>query len=366
MPLDDKSISIVGGGVAGLATARALAVRGAKVDVYERAPAIAEVGAGLQISPNGRRALNALGLQGALADVAVRSEGTRLIDALSNRVVVEIAAEEPAYFVHRARLIEVLEQGAVAAGVELVTGASRSPDDVDGDIVVGADGIRSSFRTALNPSTEPRFTGQVAWRAVIRDATAPPVAEVYMGPGRHLVSYPLAGGLRNIVACEDRDEWTAEGWTIEDRPMNLRAAFARFPDQVQGWLEDVSNVFLWGLFRHPVAARWANDQMALVGDAVHATLPYLAQGANLALEDAVVLARALEGPGLSAYQAARYDRVQRVVETASQNAWKFHLSNGAIRQAAFAGLRLRERFSPGAAGRSLSWVWDYDPATAPL
>lgn len=364
--VETTSVTIAGGGVAGLAAATALGQAGANVTLYERAGAIAEVGAGLQISPNGMRALASLGLSDALNDVAIGSQGTRLIDGLSNRVVLDIPAARGAVFVHRARLIEVLMRGAGDAGAQLVTGMHCTPNTPDSDLVLGADGVRSAFRASLNPDSTPKYSGQVAWRAVIEDPDAAPLAEVYMGPGRHLVSYPLKGGLRNIVACEDRASWTAEGWTIEDRPMNLRAAFARFPDHVQDWLSRISNVYLWGLFLHPVANRWTDGRLVLLGDAAHPTLPYLAQGANLALEDAVVLARALKTADLAGYEAHRRARATSVVAAAAANAWRFHISNPLLRQIAFAGLNLRETLRPGAAARSLSWVWDYDAITAPL
>lgn len=364
MGLEDTSVSIAGGGVAGLAAATALGQAGARVSLYERAAAITEVGAGLQISPNGTRALRALGLDQHLSNVAVASKGTRLIDGLSNRVVLEIEAPNGAMFVHRARLIEVLTLGATDAGAHLVTGHEVAAAAADGDLVLGADGIRSAFRSMLNPGAEPKYSGQVAWRAVIHDPEAAPVAEVYMGPGRHLVTYPLAGGLRNIVACEDRSDWTAEGWAIEDRPMNLRAGFARFPDRVQAWLAQVHNVYLWGLFLHPVAERWTDGRIALLGDAAHPTLPYLAQGANLALEDAVVLARAIAAGDLDGYQAHRRQRAKTVVAAAAANAWRFHMTNPVLRQSAFMALKMREAVLPGAAQKSLSWIWNYDPVTA--
>lgn len=366
MGLEDTSVTIAGGGVAGLAAAAALGQAGARVSLYERAPAITEVGAGLQISPNGTRALRALGLDGHLSKVAVASKGTRLIDAMSNRAILEIEASDGAMFVHRARLIEVLTLGATDAGTRLVTGHELVAEAAEGDLVLGADGIRSAFRSMLNPGAAPRYSGQVAWRTVIHDPDAPPVAEVYMGPGRHLVTYPLAGGLRNIVACEDRSDWTAEGWAIEDRPMNLRAAFARFPDHVQAWLTQVHNVYLWGLFLHPVAERWTDGRVVLLGDAAHPTLPYLAQGANLALEDAVVLVRAVAVGELEGYQAHRRQRAKDVVAAAAGNAWRFHMTNPILRQSAFLALRTRDALLPGAAQKSLSWIWDYDPVTAPF
>lgn len=366
MTLAGHKVIIAGGGVAGLSTAVALARAGAKVVVHERAAAISEVGAGLQISPNGMRALAALGLDEPLRRVAVRSSGTQLFDGLGGRSIVQITPSGTSYYVHRARLMDVLAQGAADAGVKVVTGSELSPDETDCDLLVGADGVRSALRAALNPGAEPRYTGQVAWRAVITDPEPVPVARVFLGPGRHLVSYPLHGGLRNIVACEDRRDWTQDGWSIEDCPKNLRAAFARFPDPVQAWLEQVETVHLWGLHLHPVAKRWQDGRRVLVGDAAHATLPYLAQGANLALEDAVVLARAFRGGDLAAYEAHRKHRTARVVAASAANARRFHLSNPLVRQLAFSALRIREEFRPGAASRGFSWLWDYDAATVPL
>ncbi len=366
LPLANTKVSVVGGGVAGLAASIALRQGGASVALHERAAEFAEVGAGLQISPNGMRAAAALGLGEAIRSMAIRSAGIRLVDALSNRVIVEMSNVGPRYFIHRARLVDVLARAASRAGVEFSMGSQRATDDLEGDLVVGADGVRSAFRAVLNPGAEAGYSGQVAWRAVIKDPGAPPVAEVYLGPGRHLITYPLASGLRNIVAAEDRRDWTAEGWAIEDRPLNLRSAFARFPMHVQSWLEQVEKVHLWGLHVHPVAERWHDGRCVLVGDAAHPTLPYLAQGANLALEDAVMLARAVSGPGLAAYEATRRPRAQRIVAAAEANAWRFHISNPILRLTAFTGLRLRERIRPGAAGSGFDYIWDYDPAAAPL
>ncbi len=161
--------------------------------------------------------------------------------------------------------------------------------------MIGADGLHSKVRARVDDASKPLFTRQVAWRAVVPEDDVPPVVEVHMGPHRHLVTYPLPGGRRNIVAVEERVGWTEEGWSHQDDARNLRAAFARFADPVQAWLEKVGTVHLWGLFRHPVADRWWHRRQVILGDAAHPTLPFLAQGANLALEDAWVLARSLRG-----------------------------------------------------------------------
>jgi salicylate hydroxylase len=244
-------------------------------------------------------------------------------------------------------------------------GAELSPS-----LLIGADGLKSVLHAALNGAGTPAFTHQVAWRALIPcEAGAPPVAEVHMGPGRHLVSYPLRGGtLRNIVAIEERRIWADEGWSIRDDPLELRLAFQGFSHRVQGWLEQVEDVWLWGLFRHPVARHWQRalpgGAVAILGDAAHPTLPFLAQGANMALEDAWVLAASLAGhdtpaAALAAFQAARAPRCTRIVAAASRNARAYHLS-GPLREAAHLGLRLGGWLAPGLALSRLDWLYRHD------
>jgi salicylate hydroxylase len=226
------------------------------------------------------------------------------------------------------------------------------------------------LRGVLNGPAQPFFTGQIAWRAVVPCAPgAAPVAEVHMAAGRHLVSYPLRGGtLRNLVAVEARDRWVEESWALRDDAMEMRLAFAGFSPRVQGWLEAVETCWLWGLFRHRVAPRWwwaeGAAGAAILGDAAHPTLPFLAQGAAMALEDAWVLAACLDrhaapGPALAAYQAARAARCARVVEAANRNARAYHLS-GPAREVAHLGLRTVNRLAPSALLRRFDWLYRHD------
>ncbi|WP_238381045.1 FAD-dependent monooxygenase [Alkalilacustris brevis] len=387
----DQPVAVLGGGVAGLAVATALARRGAAVQLFEQASEITEVGAGLQISPNGVAVLDALGLGPDLAAAGTRAEAVQLRDGRSGAGVLRLDllhAGHPRgyYFLHRADLIGVLERAARDAGVEMRLGRRCTDFDhhadgvtlhfeggrtVETPLAIGADGLHSRLRRALNPSAEPFFTGQVAWRAVIpAEAGAPPVAEVFMGPGRHLVSYPLRGGRqRNIVAVEERSAWADEGWNQRDNPLVMRHAFAGFGGPVQDWLAQADEVWLWGLFRHPVADRWHGAHCAILGDAAHPTLPFLAQGANMALEDAWVLAAALaEAPdmdsALAAYQALRAPRTRRIVAAANRNARAYHLS-GLPRLLAHAALRLGGRLAPRAPLRRFNWLYTHDVTAAP-
>ncbi len=178
------------------------------------------------------------------------------------------------------------------------------------------------------------------------------------------MTYPLADDLTNVVAVEERSDWAEESWFAEDRPESLRAAFAGFAPVVQELLQDVERVYLWGLFRHPVAACWADRRVALVGDAAHPTLPFMAQGANLALEDAWALADCLDGPGLSAYQPRRRARAEKVVAAAGANARNYHLSSLPVRFAAHTALRLAGSLAPGAALARFDWIYDHDETRA--
>lgn len=337
----------------------------------ERAPGFGEAGAGIQIAPNGMAVLRALGLADALRDVSIGAESVELADARTGRRVSRLSladARTDWRLIHRPRLIDLLSRAALDAGatVEFAREVSPPPDGAapDGyDLMIGADGVRSAVRPELNGPSEPFFTGQTAWRAVIPDAGSNPRVEVFMGAGRHLVSYPLAGGLRNIVAVQERRDWTEEGWRHKDDPDNLRRALADFAQPVRDWLERVDEVYLWGLFRHPIAPVWARGRQVILGDAAHPTLPFLAQGANLALEDAWVLASLLSShplqDALAAFGPARTRRAARVVDSASANARYYHLS-GPARLVAHTGLRLIDRIAPSAPLRRFDWLYGHD------
>ena len=384
-----QRVTVLGAGVAGLAVARALALRGAVVTVFEQSDAIREVGAGLQVSPNGACVLRALGLERALTAASVRAQAVELRDGLDGGLVTRLAVgrlrpEQGYHFVHRADLIALLLDGVREVGVDLRLLCRAASVDLDGtrpvvvfedgtrheaDLLIGADGLHSLTRAALNGKVAPFFTGQVAWRAVIAGDGGAAVAEVHMAPGRHLVSYPLRGGAqRNIVAVEERRQWVEESWSLRDDAVEMQLAFKDFSPRVRGWLEAVEDVWLWGLFRHPVAKVWQRAMpegaVAILGDAAHPPLPFLAQGAAMGLEDGWVLASALAahdsfGAGLAAWQAAREGRCARIVEASSRNARAYHLG-GAARLVGHAGLRLGGWLAPDLALRRFDWLYGHD------
>ncbi|MFD0857788.1 FAD-dependent monooxygenase [Roseovarius aquimarinus] len=379
MDMQGLDIAVIGAGIGGLAAARALALRGARVRVLEQAGAISEVGAGLQISPNGFAVLRALGLGDALRGAGVQGSAVALYDYRRGPVVrldLTRLASRDYWFLHRADLIDILHEGARAAGVRIELGCRvTDPAALDADLVIGADGLHSVVRRALNGTLAPFFTRQVAWRAVIpHDGSRMGEARVHMAPRRHIVSYPLRGGSAlNLVAIEERAGWSEESWSAAGDPEDLRARFADFGAETQAMLAQVERVGKWGLFRHPVAPLWGEGRLAILGDAAHPTLPFMAQGASLALEDAWVLAASLHtapdlASALAAYQSAREDRARAIVEAANGNAWKYHLKFKPLRAAAHAALRLGGAIAPGRMMGRFDWIYGHDvtDGAAPL
>lgn len=376
-----KNAVVIGGGIGGLAVATALAQRGVSVTLTEQAPEITEVGAGLQVSPNGVAVLRALGIAQGLQRVgAVQAQAVVLEDYKRGRQVARFdltrLRDQQYFFMHRADLVALLARAAREANVSMEFGRRAVevvPEDIsevrfeDGgmlraECVVCADGLHSVGRSVINGATTPQFTGQVAWRALVQADSPQPQAEVTMGPGRHIVRYPLRDStLMNIVAVEERTSWAEEGWQHKDDPENLRAAFRDFGGPVADLLEKVQEVHLWGLFRHPVAETWVRDGTALLGDAAHPTLPFLAQGANMALEDAWILAQvAARGDDFRVYQQLRRTRTARIVQVASGNARKYHLRPGPVRWAAHRALALGSTLAPGAMMGQFDWLYGHD------
>ncbi|MCB2136883.1 MAG: FAD-dependent monooxygenase [Rhodobacteraceae bacterium] len=382
---DGQSITVLGAGIAGLAVAQLLARFGRAVTVLEQASEIREVGAGLQISPNGTRVLRAMGLGGGLDAASDRAGAVVLADGQSGAAITRLdllglRTADDYRLMHRADLIALLAEGARAAGVDIrldrkvtdIALGNHPPrvtlangEMVEAGLLVGADGLHSRMRTALNGEAVPFFTHHSAWRATIpAEPGAAPVVQVFLGPGKHLVSYPLRGGrLRNIVAVEERRRWVEESWSLTDDPMTLRVAFEDFAPEVRGWLDQVDRPNLWGLFRHPVAKTWWGKSAVILGDAAHPTLPFLAQGANLALEDAWVLADALsrypQAEALARYQSRREGRARRVIEAANANARNFHLS-GLSRAVAHLGLRSLGAVAPSLLLSRFDWLYGHD------
>jgi len=389
-------ILIAGAGIGGLAAALALAEGGAHVTVFEAQDTLSESGAGLQLSANAVKALRSLGLENAVAAKASRPEAVELRLPHSGRLVSRVtlgARHEklfgaPYFHVHRADLLDVLAAAADAhPGVQVMTGArvarvthARNQVGVElvggaetgGDILIGADGIRSVVREGVAGKDDPVFTGMMAWRAcvpLVEGEGVPPVATVWMGRGRHLVTYPLAArGAMNLIGVVERGDWAEESWTAPGTPDAMRADFGGWHKSIDALLERVTTPWRWALYERKPLSVWSAGRVALLGDACHAMPPFLAQGAAMALEDAVVLARCLKArpddvnDALRDYGEARHDRTAQMQAASWSNAWRFHLESGVLRTLVYGALGIASRIAPNQPGKIFDWVYAYDPA----
>lgn len=384
MNLNGQQVTVLGAGIGGLAVATILAQRGAQVRVIEQAAALREVGAGIQISANGKRVLDAMGLQEATEAAGVRGEAVELLDSITGDLALRMPppAAGPTWFLHRADLLAVLHRGAMAAGVKLVLGQKVQSLQLDSDrveltvagknvhyqgVLIAADGVRGVARQVVNGPSKPRLSGQLAWRAIVPWTEEPGdrVAQAAIGPGQHIVTYPLRGGSSlNLVAIEERRDWTVDGWSQTGVADELRRRFSNFGARAGRALRSVEDVHIWALHQHPVASRWHRGPAVLLGDSAHSTLPFLAQGACMALEDAWVLADALEASdnvtsAFTRYQDLRLSRTRRIVRASWLNRWRFHAPSP-FREIGFWGLRLGGgRFVP-----DLRWLYKYDATRA--
>lgn len=378
-----RSALIVGAGIAGTAAALALRRAGWRVRLCEQAEAISEVGAGLQISPNGVKALRALGIDEALVARAVAPAAAVMRDGRSGFEILRMPLTDrararwgaPYLHLHRADLLDLLLDAARAAGVELCTGVAASRETTGG--LVLSDGGRAGAELTVIASgakglskRDPRFTGQVAWRALVPAMALPEgliarEATVWVGPGRHLVTYQLRGGtLINLVAVEERADWAEESWSAAGDPGELRTAFAGWHPDLECLLRSVETCYLWGLFDRPVPPALHAGTEVLIGDAAHPMLPFMAQGATMALEDAVVLATCVSDPdieaGLARFTQLRRARVARVQEVSRRNARLFHMSGSLPRLAAYAPIAAASRLMPGLAAGRFDWLYGHD------
>lgn len=381
-------VAVIGGGIGGLAAALALARTGHEVVVHEQAAVLTEVGAGVQLSPNAVKALRWLGVEQALRPFATAPEAIEIRRARGDVLLARsllganVARRHGAPYWHvlRSDLQAVLLRGAEAAGV-LVRLGERVTDleALGADLVVAADGVRSAIRETIDPNAPPvRYTGQAAWRGTVPidalpAAAQPPVASVRVGPGRHFVSYRVAGGAAvNFVGVIEQAGWTAEGWSVPGTQDELAADFTGWPAPVQAIIGACETPWRWAILDREPGGRWfdndaKNRRIVLLGDSAQPIPPFLAQGAAMALEDAVALAGHFKDADLAyhsshmAYAADRLHRSSRVLRASRRNGWAFHAREplASIGQAA---LWTVQRLAPSALGRSLDWLYDYDPA----
>lgn len=392
-------VIVAGAGIGGLAAAVALRRRGLEVVLLEQAPAFFEVGAGLQLSPNATRVLSGWGLGPALETIGFEPEAAEVRDHRLRRLLLRTPLGEaarrrwrsPFLQLHRADLHACLNQalhalgpfemrfgarvGAVESDARSVSVRLEDGEVVSGDVLIGAEGIRSAVRVSLMGEARARFTGQVAWRALVPADRLPPgrvrpVAAVWTGPGRHLVHYYVRGGtLVNLVGVVERD-WRIESWTERGDPAEFAADFAGWPSPVPELLAAVDEAWRWALYDRPPLRRWSAGRATLLGDAAHPMLPFLAQGAAMAIEDAEALASLLADageavePALLAYETERRSRTAKAQAWSRRNARLFHLP-GALAVPLFGAARLLDGLEPSHGARRFDWLYGYKGPSTP-
>ena len=389
-------VAVIGGGIGGLTVASALMARGIAVELYEQTDELTPVGAGIQLTPNAVKVLRALGLESGLRETGFFPQATVGHDWRSGKVVFRspLAGDcerlygAPYVQIHRADLqrilCEKLPSTTVRLGKRCVavrddrrSAAARFADgtEVEADLVVAADGIRSVARTTLFTEGTPRFTGNICWRSVIpfdrpdHDLVAPNNA-IWFGPHGHVVTYYVKGGKAvNLVACLETETWTEESWNARSTTAELRAAYAGWHPRLQRLFERANEVFKWGLFDREPMPTWTIGRVTLLGDAAHPMLPYLSQGAAMAMEDGLVLARMLaEDPedvelALRRYEAIRIPRTARVQLTSRAQGQKNHLTSPWARLRRDLVYRFRNLINPQSTGFKAGWVYEYDAAS---
>jgi salicylate hydroxylase len=386
-------VLIAGGGIGGITAALCCVDAGLDVELFERSPAFGEVGAGIQISPNGMKVLERLGLRPALAQVAFSPKALEMRMGVSGAPLFTIPMGDeaasrygaPYYHVHRADLLDVLSQAlnkrapraarlnkeiaSLSQGSAGVTLAFADGTSAQGDAVIGADGIQSRIREQLFGGERPRFTGNVAWRLVVpADGLAtlvPPTACVWVGPGRHAVTYYLRRGeLVNFVGVVERDDWQTESWTERGEKAELIADFAGWANPVTAVIERAHECYRWALFDRDPLPSWSVGRVTLLGDACHAMLPFLAQGAVMAIEDAWVLSRKLKTMGataaFAAYEAERKPRTSRAQHAARARMSLYHRRGALGQLAAHGTIWLAARLAPGVVKASNDWLFAHD------
>jgi salicylate hydroxylase len=400
--MDGEQVLIAGAGIAGLVTALCLHQQGIPFQVIEQAHQLHELGAGLQISPNGSRVLIDLRLEESIQQVAchaarkeVRHGGSgqtwKLFD-LGQDCTKRFNA--PYWFVHRGDLQRVLltallqrAPGCLTLGVG-VQGAQTLGEHVrvqlsDGrqrqaKVVLACDGVHSRLRSAMLANDPLQFTGLMAWRGLVPMDRLPAHLRVtqhqavgtnWVGPGAHVITYPLRQAqLMNVVAIVERDDWHHESWSQVGEASDMLADFATWHEDVRTTLSHILQPYQWALLGRQPLSSWVQGRVCLMGDAAHPTLPFLAQGANMAIEDAAVMGRclseSLEPSALKLFEHNRLERTALIVQRSLQNALRFH--NPILADPQQAAQYIQAEWDPEKVRTRYDWLFEYNPLSVPL
>ncbi|TWI56766.1 salicylate hydroxylase [Pseudomonas duriflava] len=391
-------VGIVGAGIGGVALACALQRQGIEYHLFERAKAFGEIGAGVQMTPNAVKVLKSLGLGSDLQRIGFLPEAmvgrnwetaTELFRTPLKENCPKVYGAE-FFHVHRADLHAILSQDipgeCVTFGVQC-TGVTRNSHSAtatfsdgsvfEADLIVGADGIHSAVRDALWGTDKPHFTGHMCWRALVPVEQHPlpfvsPDTSFWMGPKAHVVTYYVKGGKAvNIVAVAETEEWVKESWTEPSSTEELVQAYTGWHTDLIQLFErtDPTQTYKWGLFDHDPMSRWSAGHATLLGDAAHPMLPFLSQGAAMAIEDSYVLAQALVYFGddvlaaLEAYENERRPRTSQVQLQARERGRTYHLSSPEELRKRDLAYQQEQAKNPNAVGIRAEWIYEYDATT---
>ncbi|MDE0306082.1 MAG: NAD(P)/FAD-dependent oxidoreductase [Albidovulum sp.] len=383
----------MGAGPGGLAFALAMARQGRPPVIIEKDRFDFRAGAGIQLTPNGTAILNALGLGDRLRDCSVSAAELEIWDYQGGSKLAAfpfkpVSGEWPGpyWLARRQDLLSALRDAAQNLGVEILHGCRvRSVSvDLDGaecefsdgsrrefDLVVGADGINSVVRTAINGLCPGKFSGHVAWRSTVPanandSIPASGNVRIVLAPRRHAVLYAVdRGRILNLVAVEERKRWIGNTARRKGHVETFRNVFGDFGKPTREIFEKFDSFEEWALYERRIAPKSWKGRAVIIGDALHPMLPFLGQGANAALEDAWTLAFQIAAneeleSAFDGFHSMRKDRVAKVVARSRRQALAYHLTNPALRTAAHASLRIANHFYPNALCRSLKWLYGRD------
>ena len=392
-------IIISGAGLGGLTAALALLQRGDDVQVYEQAAELKELGAGIQLAANATSLLIALGIGPQMEAVVcdptrkeVRHWASGKTWPLFDLGEVSVARwGAPYWLVHRGDFHRILVEAVrklapdslhtSARAVGYTQDATSATLQIEGgrtataDVLIGADGVHSAVRRTMVGDTAAHYLGIAAWRGLVPIEKLPPhlrepVGTNWVGPGGHVVTYPIhSNTVLNFVGAIEREGWAVESWTEIGTQAEVLADFTGWHEDIQTMVRNIETPFKWAMLGRDPLKNYASGRVALLGDAGHPTLPFLAQGACMAIEDGVVLARCLDAyadvaEALRHYETARVERTSAIVRGSTDNATRFH--NPALADPVQAEAYINREWQADRISERYNWLFEYDAQTVPV